>query len=81
MDCDVRMTRGGVALFGIHPVGAHIMAFCRTLPTSEMRLWIPRRAAGEQTYPGMLDNAVRGAIVAGEDHFGQKGEEEAWMQL
>lgn len=77
---DVRMARGGVALFGIHTVGVHIMAFCRTLPLGEMRLWIPRRAATKQTYPGMLDNTVGGAIIAGEDQFEcmvREAEEEA----
>ena len=63
---DVRMARGGVALFGIHTVGVHMMGFCRT-PNGEMKLWIPRRAASKQTYPGMLDNTVGGAITAGED--------------
>ena len=77
---DVRMARGGVALFGIHTVGVHMMAFCRPLPAGEMRLWIPRRAATKQTYPGMLDNTVGGAIVAGEDQFEcmvREAEEEA----
>ena len=78
------MTRGGVAFFSIHPVGAHMMAFCRTLPAGEMRLWIPHRAAGKQTYPGTLDNAVGGAIIAEEEQFEcmvPEGEEKAWMQL
>lgn len=77
---DVRMARGGVALFGIHTVGVHMMAFCRTPPADEMRLWIPRRAATKQTYPGMLDSTVGGAIVAGEDQFEcmiREAEEEA----
>ena len=77
IDRDVRIPRGGVALFGIHTVGVHMMAFCRT---PEMRLWIPRRAASKQTYPGMLDNTVGGAIIAGETQFEcllREAEEEA----
>lgn len=65
---DVRMARAGVALFGIHTVGVHILGFCRD-SLGEMRLWIPRRAATKHTYPGMLDNTVGGAITAGEDQF------------
>ena len=72
---DVRMARGGAALFGIHTVGVHLMAFCRTRMTGgeeeeeEMRLWIPTRAQTKLTYPGMLDNTVGGAITAGETQF------------
>lgn len=62
---DVRMARGGVALFGIHTVGVHVLGWSR-MAGGEMGLWIPRRAATKQTYPGMLDNTVGGAIVAGE---------------
>ena len=62
------MARGGVALFGIHTRGVHILGFCRD-HTNELKLWIPRRAATKQTYPGMLDNTVGGAITADEDQF------------
>ncbi|KAL2056889.1 hypothetical protein ABVK25_002628 [Lepraria finkii] len=85
---DVRMARGGVALFEIHTVGVHMMGFYRT-PVGEMKLWIPRRAATKQTYPGMLDNTVGGAIIAGEDQFEcmvrEAGEEasipEHWVRI
>jgi 8-oxo-dGTP pyrophosphatase MutT (NUDIX family) len=65
---DVRMERGGSALFGIHTIGVHMMGFCRD-QAGEIKLWIPRRAATKQTYPGMLDNTVGGGITAGEDQF------------
>lgn len=65
---DVRMARAGVALFGVHTVGVHILGYCRT-PSGEMKLWIPRRAATKHTYPGMLDNTVGGAMTADEDQF------------
>jgi 8-oxo-dGTP pyrophosphatase MutT (NUDIX family) len=32
-----------------------------------MKIWIPRRAAGKQTYGGMLDNTVAGGMATGED--------------
>lgn len=38
-------------------------------PTGGMRIWVPRRAATKQTYPGMLDNSVAGGISAGESAF------------
>jgi 8-oxo-dGTP pyrophosphatase MutT (NUDIX family) len=75
---DVRMERAGSALFGIHTVGVHIMAFCWDME-GNMKLWIPRRAATKKTYPGMLDNTVGGGITA-EDHFEcmlREAEEEA----
>ncbi|KAL8924880.1 MAG: hypothetical protein Q9208_003763 [Pyrenodesmia sp. 3 TL-2023] len=68
VDREVRMARGGSALFGIHTIGVHMMAFCRN-HLDGIKLWIPRRAATKQTYPGMLDNTVGGGIVAGEDPF------------
>jgi 8-oxo-dGTP pyrophosphatase MutT (NUDIX family) len=75
---EVRMERAGSALFGIHTVGVHIMAFCRDQEGS-MKLWIPRRAA-TKTYPGMLDNTVGGGITVEEDQFEcmlREAEEEA----
>jgi len=76
---DVRIERAGSALFGIHTVGVHIMAFCRD-KEGDMKLWIPRRAATKKTYPGMLDNTVGGGITAEEDQFEcmlREAEEEA----
>ncbi len=32
-----------------------------------IKLWIPRRAKGKQTYPSMLDNSVAGGMATGED--------------
>lgn len=34
-----------------------------------LRIWVPRRAAAKQTYPGMLDNSVAGGITVGETPF------------
>ncbi len=45
-----------------------------------MKIWVPRRATGKQTYPGMLDNTVAGGISSGEDKFEslvREAEEEA----
>ena len=45
-------------------------AFVRDPAASHgMKLWIPRRAAGKQTYGGMLDNTVAGGLATGEEPF------------
>ncbi len=36
---------------------------------SELSIWVPRRARTKQTYGGMLDNTVAGAMSAGEGAF------------
>ncbi len=33
----------------------------------ELRIWIPRRSRSKQTWPGMLDSTVAGAMSLGED--------------
>ena len=43
-------------------------AFVRDSTASHgIKFWIPRRAAGKQTYGGMLDNTVAGGLTAGEE--------------
>lgn len=64
----VHIARGGSALFGVQTIGVHITGFCRD-EAGEMKLWIPRRSATKQTYPGMLDNTVGGGTTAEEDPF------------
>lgn len=62
----VRMARAGSALFGIHTIGVHMMAFCKN-QLGEMKLWVARRSLAKQTFPGMLDNTVGGGMSAEED--------------
>jgi 8-oxo-dGTP pyrophosphatase MutT (NUDIX family) len=48
--------------------------------TYGIKLWVPRRAAGKQTYGGMLDNTVAGGMAAGEEPLAcliREAEEEA----
>jgi len=60
--------RSAAALFGILTKGVHMTVYTLS-PTGGMRIWVPRRAATKQTYPGMLDNSVAGGISAGESAF------------
>ncbi|KAK4544322.1 hypothetical protein LTR36_004213 [Oleoguttula mirabilis] len=71
--------RASSALFGVVTYGCHMTAYTKTKrakseaevggEVEEMQLWIPRRAATKQTYPGMLDNTVAGGIATGEKPF------------
>ena len=55
---------------GVVTYGVHMTAFVSDPDASHgMKLWIPRRAAGKQTYGGMLDNTVAGGMATGEDPF------------
>ncbi|KAF9910243.1 hypothetical protein EC991_006972 [Linnemannia zychae] len=68
-------TRGGAALaiersacgiFGVHAYGVHLNGFIRTGPhPSDVQMWVARRSATKQTYPGMLDNMVAGGMGFG----------------
>jgi 8-oxo-dGTP pyrophosphatase MutT (NUDIX family) len=61
------MERSASALFGIVTYGVHMTAYVRSPESSHgMKIWIPRRAAGKQTYGGMLDNIVAGGMATGE---------------
>jgi 8-oxo-dGTP pyrophosphatase MutT (NUDIX family) len=60
--------RSAAALFGLVTYGVHLTAYVRDAQASYgMKIWIPRRAAGKQTYGGMLDNTVAGGIAVGEE--------------
>lgn len=63
------MERAASALFGIITYGVHLTAYTRDPSTSELQIWVPRRAATKQTYGGMLDNTVAGGIATGEAPF------------
>ncbi|KAK5117395.1 hypothetical protein LTR62_006013 [Meristemomyces frigidus] len=67
--------RAASALFGIVTYGCHMTAYSRTKrldqddgaeQETELKIWVPRRAATKQTYAGMLDNTVAGGIATGE---------------
>lgn len=59
--------RSASALLGIVTYGVHMTAYVHSPESSHgMKIWIPRRAAGKQTYGGMLDNTVAGGMATGE---------------
>ncbi|KAG7820904.1 hypothetical protein KL928_000988 [Ogataea angusta] len=47
-------------LLGVVMYGVHINGYVRT--KEGLKLWIPRRSATKQTFPGMLDNTVAGGL-------------------
>jgi isopentenyldiphosphate isomerase len=58
------MERAAVPLFGVRAYGIHINGFVRD-DDGSIRMWIARRAATKQTYPGMLDNMIAGGQPVG----------------
>lgn len=62
--------RSASILFGVVTYGVHMTAYVRSPDVSHgIKIWVPKRAAGKQTYGGMLDNTVAGGIATGEDPF------------
>ena len=59
----LRMERAAVPLFGVRAYGVHVNGFVRD--GGEVRMWIARRSAAKDTYPGMLDNFVAGGQPIG----------------
>ena len=57
------MERAAVPLFGVRAYGVHVNGFVRD--GAEIHMWVARRAAGKQTYPGMLDNMIAGGQPVG----------------
>ena len=65
-----RMERAASGLFGIVTYGVHMSVFEEVLPAEEgaapsYALWVARRAATKQTWPGYLDNSAAGGLEAG----------------
>lgn len=56
----LEMERCASALFGIVTYGIHATGYVED--EKGLRIWVPRRARGKQTYPGMLDNTVAGGM-------------------
>ncbi|KAI0664090.1 NUDIX hydrolase domain-like protein [Cubamyces menziesii] len=65
-----RMERAASGLFGVVTYGVHMTVYEEVQgqggkqPTM-YKIWVPRRAATKQTWPGYLDNSVAGGIEAG----------------
>ncbi|KAI0059906.1 hypothetical protein BV25DRAFT_1828313 [Artomyces pyxidatus] len=58
------MERSACALFGVVTYGVHMTVYEED-DTGAMQIWVPRRSATKQTWPGYLDNSVAGGIDAG----------------
>lgn len=56
--------RAAASLLGIRAYGVHVNGYV-TLPTGEVELWVAKRSATKQTYPGKLDHLVAGGLPAG----------------
>jgi isopentenyldiphosphate isomerase len=52
------MERAAVPYFGVRAFGVHLTGYVRH--ADGLHIWVPRRARGKSTYPGMLDNTVAG---------------------
>ena len=63
--CNVE--RAASSLFGIVTYGVHMTVYVQN--HNEIKIWVPRRAATKQTWPGKLDNSVAGGITSGEQPF------------
>ncbi len=55
--------RAAIPFFGVRAYGVHVNGFVRD--DDGIRMWVARRAAGKQTYPGMLDNIIAGGQPIG----------------
>ncbi|KAG6042150.1 hypothetical protein E4U41_004954 [Claviceps citrina] len=62
------MERAAIGLIGSMRYGVHMTAYVRepSAPNG-MLIWVAKRSANKSTFPGMLDNAVAGGLVAGEN--------------
>ncbi|KAF3166179.1 hypothetical protein TWF788_000553 [Orbilia oligospora] len=60
------MERSAHPLFGVVAYGSHMTVYIPATPTTPLRIWVPRRAAGKATYPSMLDNTVAGGMGDGQ---------------
>ncbi|KAK4047909.1 hypothetical protein OIV83_005092 [Microbotryomycetes sp. JL201] len=63
------MERSACALFGFATFGVHLTAYIPATADQSLRIWVPKRSATKQTWPGYLDNTVAGGISAGDTPF------------
>lgn len=56
--------RAAASLLGIRAFGVHVNGYV-TLPDGSKELWVARRSAAKQTFPGKLDHLVAGGLPAG----------------
>ncbi|XP_029911152.1 thiamine pyrophosphokinase 2 [Myripristis murdjan] len=58
------MERAATSLFGVKRYGVHINGYTVS-EGGELSMWLARRSATKQTYPGRLDNLAAGGLAAG----------------
>lgn len=76
--------RAGAPLFGIVAHCVYLIGYSFVGKEKELKLWIPRRSKTKQTYAGMLDVTVAGAMVVGEgarDCVSREAFEEASLSM
>lgn len=59
------LERAAVPIFGTLGLGVHINGYVRDPTSGDIKLWIARRSATKQTWPGFLDNFVAGGQPLG----------------
>ncbi|XP_015254334.1 PREDICTED: nudix hydrolase 20, chloroplastic-like [Cyprinodon variegatus] len=57
------MERAATSLFGVKRYGVHINGYTIS-DSGEISMWLARRSATKQTYPGLLDNMAAGGLAA-----------------
>ncbi|XP_034551522.1 thiamin pyrophosphokinase 2 [Notolabrus celidotus] len=65
--CDpplMSMERSATSLFGVTRYGVHVNGYTMS-DSGEMSMWLARRSATKQTYPGKLDHVAAGGLAAG----------------
>jgi 8-oxo-dGTP pyrophosphatase MutT (NUDIX family) len=63
LDPMLEMERAAVPLFGVGAYGVHLNGYVRR--GNEVHMWVARRSAKKQTYPGKLDQLVAGGQPIG----------------
>lgn len=58
------MERAATSLFGVKRYGVHVNGYTVN-EIGEVSMWLARRSATKQTYPGLLDNMAAGGLAAG----------------
>ncbi|KAI8800675.1 NUDIX hydrolase domain-like protein [Cladochytrium replicatum] len=61
MECE----RSAAGLLGVKAYGCHLNGYIRDGDGKIAEMWVARRSKKKQTFPGMLDNLVAGALRAG----------------
>lgn len=58
------MERAATSLFGVKRYGVHINGYTVS-DNGDVNMWLARRSATKQTFPGLLDNMAGGGLAAG----------------